>query len=104
MELVGKVTDICGLYLVMENYAAHKHKNVKAWLEQNPRFTVHFTPTHASWMNLAEVWFGIVERQAIRRDVFTSVKDLNFKSAPLERAPPHLMPTAAKFITSQMNR
>ncbi|MCT2107920.1 transposase, partial [Dietzia cinnamea] len=67
------------LHLVMDNYAAHKHANVKAWLAENPRFKVHFTPTHASWMNLVEVWFGIVERQAIRRGVFTSVKDLNAK-------------------------
>ena len=45
----------------------------------NPRFKVHFTPTHASWMNLVEVWFGLVERQAVRRGVFKSVKDLNGK-------------------------
>ena len=67
------------LHLVMDNYAAHKHKNVREWLEKNPRFVVHFTPTHASWMNLVEVWFGIVERQAIRRGVFKSVRDLNTK-------------------------
>ena len=67
------------LHLVMDNYAAHKHANVKAWLAENPRFKVHFTPTHASWMNLVEAWFGIVERQAIRRGIFTSVKDLNAK-------------------------
>ena len=67
------------LHLVMDNYAAHKHNNVREWLEKNPRFVVHFTPTHASWMNLVEVWFGIVERQAIRRGVFKSVRDLNTK-------------------------
>jgi transposase len=50
------------LHLVMDNYAAHKHPAVKTWLADHPRFTVHFTPTHASWMNLVEVWFGIVER------------------------------------------
>ena len=63
----------------MDNYAAHKHTNVRAWLAEHPRFFVHFTPTHASWMNLVEVWFGIVERQAIRRGVVKSVKDLNAK-------------------------
>jgi transposase len=67
------------LHLVMDNYAAHKHPNVRAWLAKNPRFQVHFTPTHASWMNLVEVWFGIIERQAIRRGVFKSVRDLNTK-------------------------
>jgi DDE superfamily endonuclease len=67
------------LHLVMDNYAAHKHPNVKAWLEANPRVHVHFTPTHASWMNLVEVWFGIIERQAIHRGSYGSVKDLNAK-------------------------
>lgn len=67
------------LHLVMDNYAAHKTPEVKDWLEANPRVVVHFTPTHASWMNLVEVWFGIVERQTLRRGTFKSVKDLNAK-------------------------
>ncbi|TDF88323.1 transposase, partial [Arthrobacter terricola] len=60
-------------------YATHKTPEVKAWLAAHPRFTVHFTPTSGSWLNLVEVWFGIIDRQAIRRGVFTSVKDLNQK-------------------------
>jgi hypothetical protein len=40
---------------------------------------VHFTPTHASWMNLVEVWFSVIERQAIRRGTFGSVRGLNAK-------------------------
>ena len=78
-QVVDEDGDPVELHLVMDNYAAHKHKNVRTWLEANPRFKVHFTPTHASWMNLVEVWFSIVERQAIRRGVFKSVKDLNAK-------------------------
>jgi transposase len=67
------------LHLVMDNYAAHKHPNVRAWPAKHPRFVIHFTPTHASWMNLVEVWFSMIERQAIHRGVFGSVKDLNAK-------------------------
>lgn len=67
------------LHLVMDNYAAHKKAEVRTWLEANPRIHVHFTPTSASWMNLVEVWFGIIERQAIHRGSFGSVKDLNAK-------------------------
>jgi hypothetical protein len=37
---------------------------------------VHFTPTSASWLNLVEVWFGIIERQAIHRGTFGSVHEL----------------------------
>ena len=67
------------LHLVMDNYATHKTPEVKDWLEKHPRFHVHFTPTSGSWLNLVEVWFGIIDKQAIRRGVFTSVKDLNTK-------------------------
>ena len=63
----------------MDNYAAHKTPEVRSWLQDNQRIWVHFTPTHASWVNLVEVWFGIVERQAIHRGTFGSVKDLNAK-------------------------
>ena len=46
------------LHLVMHNYAAHKTPEVKAWLADNPRIHVHFTPTSGSWLNLVEVWFA----------------------------------------------
>ena len=97
------------LHLVMDNYAAHKHQNVKGWLAQNPRFVVHFTPTHASWMNLVEVWFGIVERQAIRRGVFKSVADLNTKIRAFingwnDRAHPFVWTKTADQILAKANR
>ena len=49
---------------------------MQAWLAQNPRITLHFTPTSGSWLNMVEIFFGIITRQAIRRGTFTSVKDL----------------------------
>jgi transposase len=67
------------LHLVMDNYATHKRVEVRDWLAANPRIHVHFTPTSGSWLNLVEVWFGIIERQAIRRGTFTSVRDLMIK-------------------------
>lgn len=97
------------LHLVMDNYAAHKHKNVKEWLVQHPRFKVHFTPTHASWMNLVEVWFGLVERQAVRRGVFKSVPDLNAKLRAYiegwnQRAHPFVWTKTAEDILKKANR
>ncbi len=65
------------LHLVMDNYAAHKRVEVRDWLQNNPRIHVHFTPTSGSWLNLVEVWFGIIEKQAIHRGTFGSVRDLN---------------------------
>ncbi len=52
-----------------------KHPVVRAWLERNPRITLHFTPASGSWLNMVEIFFGIT-RQAIRRGTFTTVKDL----------------------------
>lgn len=43
---------------------------------KNPRVTLHFTPTSGSWLNLVEVFFSIITRQAIRRGSFNSVKEL----------------------------
>lgn len=37
------------------------------------------TPDYASWTNLVDVGFGVVERQVIRRGVFKSVTELNTK-------------------------
>ncbi|HKG49718.1 MAG TPA: IS630 family transposase [Actinomycetales bacterium] len=67
------------LHLVMDNYAAQKRVEVRDWLAANPRIHVHFTPTSGSWLNLVEVWFGIIERQAIHRGTFGSVQALNAK-------------------------
>ncbi len=97
------------LHLVMDNYAAHKHPAVKTWLAANPRVVVHFTPTHASWMNLVEVWFSIIERQAIHRGTFTSVKDLNAKIRAFingwnQRSHPFVWTRTAEQILTKANR
>ena len=49
---------------------------VKAWLEEHPRVTLHHTPTSASWLNAVEGWFALLERRALALEVFTSVSDL----------------------------
>jgi transposase len=64
------------LHIVADNYATHKHPTVKAWLARNPRITMHFTPTSGSWLNMVEIFFGIITRQAIRRGSFSSVREL----------------------------
>jgi transposase len=76
LKQVAKPHPRVKLHVVADNYGTHSHPNVKAWLANNPRITMHFTPTSASWMNMVEIFFGIITRQAIRRGTFTSVPDL----------------------------
>src|ERR1022692_2488437 len=64
------------LHVVCDNYATHKHAEVRKWLAANPRVTLHFTPTGCSWLNLVECFFSVITRQAIRRGSFTSVRQL----------------------------
>ncbi len=64
------------LHIICNNYATHTHQNVKDWLTVNPRVSMHFTPTSGSWLNMVEIFFGLVPRQAIRRGSFHSVEDL----------------------------
>jgi transposase len=109
LQQVARAYPEVELHLVMDNYAAHKHPTVQAWLAANPRIHVHFTPTHASWMNLVEVWFSIAERQAIHRGTFTSVKDLNRKIREFidgwnDRAHPFTWTKTADQILAKANR
>jgi transposase len=76
LKQVAKAYPRLKLHLVVDNYATHKHPAVQAWLKRNPRITLHFTPTSGSWLNLVEIFFSIITRQAIRRGSYTSVKDL----------------------------
>ncbi len=76
LKQVAKAYPRRKLHIVCDNYATHKHPAVQAWLAKNPRITMHFTPTSGSWLNMVEIFFGIITRQAIRRGTFTSVKDL----------------------------
>lgn len=64
------------IHLVVDNYATHKHPQVKRWLALHPRYHVHYTPTSASWLNQVEIWFNIITQRAIRRGTFKSVKEL----------------------------
>jgi transposase len=76
LKHVAKAYPRVRLHVVVDNYAAHKHPRVTAWLSRNPRITLHFTPTSGSWLNMVEIFFGIITRQAIRRGSYTSVRDL----------------------------
>ena len=60
-------------------------------------------------MNLVEVWFSLIERQAIRRGVFTSVKDLNTKIRTYidgwnDRSHPFVWTRTADDILKKANR
>jgi transposase len=64
------------VHVILDNYAAHKHPKVIAWLSRHPRVTFHFTPTSASWMNAVEGFFAALTKRRLKRGAFLGVVDL----------------------------
>ena len=64
------------VHAILDNYAAHKHLEVRKWLARHPRWTFHFTPTSASWLNAVEGFFAVLTNRRLKRGAFRSVADL----------------------------
>ncbi|YBW40943.1 IS630 family transposase [Nitrobacter sp. TKz-YC01] len=64
------------IHAIIDNYATHKHPKVRQWLARHSRWTFHFTPTSASWLNAVEGFFAKLTRRRLKRGVFRSVVEL----------------------------
>jgi len=109
LKLVAKAHPRVRLCVICDNYATHKHPAVRAWLDKNPRVTLHFTPTSCSWLNMVEIFFGIITRQAIRRGTFTDVTDLQtairtYIDSYNERATPFAWTKTADELLTKIKR
>lgn len=70
---------ITAIHLVCDNVITHRGKLVRAWLAAHPRFLMHHTPVHCSWMNQVEQWFSILQRKRLGVVDFDSLADLESK-------------------------
>ena len=105
----GNVPAELQIHLILDNYATHKHADVKKWLEKHPRFHLHFTPTSSSWLNLVERWFRDLTEKALRRGVFRSVPDLidaieAFMNAHNTEPKPLVWTASAESILEKVSR
>ena len=64
------------VHVIVDNNSTHKTPTIKTWLISHPRFTLHFTPTYSSWLNLVERWFAELTNRWLRRGVHRSTKEL----------------------------
>lgn len=97
------------LHLIVDNYATHKHANVKNWLAKHRRFHIHFTPTSASWLNMVERFFRDLTEKRLRRGVFKNVPEVISTIEDYieknNRAPnPFLWTASAKDILEKVTR
>ena len=73
-QVVADLPDAGEIHVILDNYCIHK--KCDAWLAAHPQVTFHYTPTSASWLNLVEVWFGLLSRKALRGASFRSRDEL----------------------------
>jgi len=73
-QVVAELPGDKEIHVILDNYCTHKKNDV--WLAAHPNVFFHFTPTSASWLNLVEVWFGILSRKALRGASFEHVHAL----------------------------
>ena len=64
------------VHVVLDNSSTHKTPAIQRWLVRHPRFTLHFTPTYASWLNLVERLFAELTAKWIKRGSHRTVRDL----------------------------
>jgi transposase len=64
------------VHVVLDNSSTHKTPAIQRWLTRHPRFTLHFTPTYSSWLNLVERWFAELTNKWIKRGTHRSVRAL----------------------------
>ena len=67
------------IHLIMDNGSSHTPKATRAWIAARPRFSVTYTPKHASWLNIIEQWFSILTRKLLRRGSLESREGLDRK-------------------------
>ncbi len=77
MNLINRnVPEDLDVHVVVDNVSTHKTPEIHRWLVRHPRFTLHFTPTYSSWLNLVERWFAELTEKWLRRGTHRSTKEL----------------------------
>jgi transposase len=97
------------VHLILDNYATHKHPDVKRWLTRHKRFHLHFTPTSSSWLNQVERWFRELTDKNLRRGIFGSVPDLiasieDYLDAHNDDPQPYIWTATAESILAKVER
>jgi len=81
------------IHVILDNLNTHKPKHDR-WLARHRNVSLHFTPTHASWLNQVEVWFSILVRAALAGASHTSPREVR---RAIDRFVAAYNPTATPF-------
>lgn len=90
-EIALKYMEATTIHLVLDNLNIHRRKSltdlfgVEFGSEIWDRFTVHYTPSHGSWLNQAEIEIGLFTRQCLGHRRIADLKTLRRESRAWNR-------------------
>ena len=90
-ELACQYPNAKTIHLVMDNLSSHTRKSLTDLYGKEfgseiwDRFTVHYTPTHGSWLNQAEIEIGLFTRQCLGKRRLPDLKTLRRESCAWNR-------------------
>jgi transposase len=73
-ELLLELPSAEEYHVILDNHSIHK--NHKEWLAEHENVYFHYTPTSASWLNMVEIWLGILSRKSLRGASFANTQVL----------------------------
>ncbi len=73
-ELLVDLPEAAEYHVILDNHSIHKRHSL--WLENHPNVFFHYTPTSASWLNMVEIWFGILRLKSLQGQSFSSTESL----------------------------
>jgi len=81
LDWVASVYRQSRVHIILDNMNTHRDTRKGAFVTEwnrrhKNRFVFHYTPTHGSWLNQVELWFGIVSRRILRYGNFRSPDEL----------------------------
>lgn len=100
---------ITEVHVILDNLSTHKTQIIRDWFAARPRYQIHFTPTHSSWLNQIEIWFSLLTRKQLQRGVHRNTKELKaaiekFVSVTNENPKPFQWTRSSKKILETIGR
>ena len=69
------VAELCSVEYPEKDLNTKKKR--QEWLKkEDKQIIIHFTPKHGSWLNMVEIWFGIMGQKCWKHNSFSSVEEL----------------------------
>ena len=80
------------IHLVMDNYSTHTKKSLIGFYGEEEgteiwnRFTIHYTPKNASWLDQAEIAIGLYSKQCLGKNRIPDIETLKSKTKAWNKA------------------